>query len=250
MQDRLDVISNNIANVNNNGYKTKTAPFQELIQRNIHAPEDDATNLRSGVGSRVIATRTNFSFSSLNTTEKKTDYALTQDNTFFEVQDPKSGNITFTRSGEFHWGTEEDGTVYLMNLNNKYVLDSKGQPITMTDAEDLTSKIRNEQGEEGSEETGEDTEETAQEIGVYTMAHPSRLLSTGNNEYEIAEGDTENEPTAVENPGIIQGALETSGVDLASEMVNMIETQRAFTYVLKMIQTSDEVEGTVNQLRS
>ena len=46
-----------------------------------------------------------------------------------------------------------------------------------------------------------------------------------------------------------EGTLESSGTDMAKEMTRLIESQRAFTYALKMVQTSDEVEGTINQLR-
>lgn len=52
------------------------------------------------------------------------------------------------------------------------------------------------------------------------------------------------------HPSLTRGALESSGTDLAKEMTHLIESQRAFSYALKMVQTSDEVEGTINQLRS
>ena len=53
----------------------------------------------------------------------------------------------------------------------------------------------------------------------------------------------------LEKPVLEQGTLEASGTDMAKEMTRLIESQRAFTYALKMVQTSDEVEGTINQLR-
>ncbi len=57
------------------------------------------------------------------------------------------------------------------------------------------------------------------------------------------------EPILVENPTLTNAALETSGTDVAKEMVRVIETQRAFSYALKMVTTSDEIESTINSLR-
>ena len=48
---------------------------------------------------------------------------------------------------------------------------------------------------------------------------------------------------------VLGRALERSGVDLSKEMVKMIECQRAYSYALKMVQTSDEIESTINSLR-
>ena len=53
----------------------------------------------------------------------------------------------------------------------------------------------------------------------------------------------------MENPTLTNAALETSGTDVAKEMVRVIETQRAFSYALKMVTTSDEIESTINSLR-
>ncbi len=57
------------------------------------------------------------------------------------------------------------------------------------------------------------------------------------------------EPILIENPQIASSALESSGTDMAEEMVKVIEAQRAFTYALKMVTTSDEIESTINSLR-
>ena len=81
------------------------------------------------------------------------------------------------------------------------------------------------------------------------MTYPSRLVSKGDNEFAIRAGDSKNVDKLLEKPVLEQGTLEASGTDMAKEMTRLIESQRAFTYALKMVQTSDEVEGTINQLR-
>lgn len=87
-----------------------------------------------------------------------------------------------------------------------------------------------------------------QQIGVYTLPYPSRLRNVGDNEYQVREGDN-NPLSLVQNPQMVQGALEQSNVDMAKEMVDTIEAQRAFSYTLRMVTTSDEIAQTVNSLR-
>ena len=63
------------------------------------------------------------------------------------------------------------------------------------------------------------------------------------------QGDQNNNDSVLQNPILESGTLESSGTEMAKEMTRLIESQRAFTYALKMVQTSDKVEGTINQLR-
>ena len=72
-------------------------------------------------------------------------------------------------------------------------------------------------------------------------------MSVGDNEFVHADADEQ--PILVKEPAIQQYALENSGTDMAKEMVNMIESQRAFSYAVKMIMTSDEITQTINSLR-
>ena len=89
-------------------------------------------------------------------------------------------------------------------------------------------------------------DEDAPRLSLYTFSNPSRLMNVGSNEYAPPEGM---EPVLVNNPNIVSGMLETSGTSLAKEMVKMIECQRAYSYALKMVMTSDDVESTINSLR-
>lgn len=102
-------------------------------------------------------------------------------------------------------------------------------------------------GDEAEEEYENEEEENRPRISLYTFANPSRLISVGDNEF--VPGDTGAEPLLLENPVMTPGALENSGTDMAKEMTKLIECQRAFTYALRMVTTSDEIEGTINTLR-
>ena len=95
-------------------------------------------------------------------------------------------------------------------------------------------------------EYDEDEEDDSPRLSIYTFSNPSRLVSVGANEYAAPENMA---PVLVESPNIQSGVLERSGTDLAKEMVRMIECQRAYSYALKMVTTSDEIETTINTLR-
>lgn len=220
--DRLSVVSNNLANVNTTGFKPKTSSFTELINYNLHDSEDAVTELQAGAGMKVSRTYTNFGTSSLTRTGNEFDFALTQSNMFFMIMDPANGQITYTRDGDFHAG-ERNGEFYLTTKNGKLVLDGNRQPI----------QLGNEEG--------------AQVPGVFTFANPSRLLSVGSNEYTPSDAGVGS--VLAEGASMEQGALENSGTDITREMVQMIETQKAFSYAAKMITTSDEVAQTINSLR-
>lgn len=243
---KMSVISNNIANVNNNGFKPKVAAFSDLMNFNLNDSEDAVTELMSGNGVRMQRTYTTYGVSAVTPTNRQEDYAIMQDNAFFMVQDPVTGEISYTRDGHFYRAEMDDG-YYLMTTNGKLVLDQNGEPIVAEtpDIERLIAEM--EEGYEPEEDDDdEEDDEDSPRVSLYTFSNPSRLISVGNNEYVPPEGM---EPELVENPNLSQGVLETSGTNLAQEMVRMIECQRAYTYALKMVMTSDEVETTINSLR-
>jgi flagellar basal-body rod protein FlgG len=232
MQKHLDVVSNNLANINTNGYKAKDGSFQELVKYNLHAPEDEESDLRTGSGARIVSTHTDFTTSAFTDTNRNLDFAINGDNRFFGLQDPTTGRLTFTRDGRFHAGQMGEGNFYLMNESNQLVLNSNGQPIPMD-----------------TNAAGEADLADGQKVGVFTVTYPSRLLSAGDNAFAIQDGDNENTVSLDPDTKLTRGALETSGTDMAKEMTKVIETERAMQMNLRMVSTSDEVMQTINQLR-
>lgn len=245
---RLAITSNNLANINTTGFKAKSAPFRELINYNINDSREAVTELQAGAGAVVHQTNMNFKLSGLSITNMTSDYALMDDNAFFMLQDPGDDSISYTRNGHFHSGLMPDGEYYLMTESGKYVLDQDGKKLK-ADVLDLTKLVEKDKDETETNDTNTTENEEKPTIGVYTFPHPSRLLSKGDNEFIVQEGDAENVAALIKFPHIQQGALESSGTDLAKEMTKVIESQRAFQYALKMVSTSDEIEGTINSLR-
>lgn len=230
---KMGVMANNLANINNDGFKPKTAAFTDLLQYNLNDSETAVTELQAGNGVRMQRTYSSYATSAFTTTNSDIDYAIVNSNQFFMVQDPGTGEITYTRSGHFHRAEMPDG-FYLATDSGKLVLDQNRQPVRVKDT------LEEQDG------AAQNPEEEEQEVSLYTFTHPSRLLSSGDNEFTAPE---DMPPMLVENPKLITGAVERSGTDLAKEMVRVIECQRAFSYALRMVTTSDEIESTINSLR-
>ena len=247
-QKKMGVISNNLANINNTAFKPKNAIFSDLINYNLNDSPEAKTDLQAEAGTAVVRTNTEYSPAAFHTTGQPNDYAIGNANAFFKLQDPSSGEITYTRNGHFHAGEMPDGKFYLFTESGKHVLDENGKKML---ADDTALKAIEAAGQTGGNTANANnaTGEIKQKIGVYTINYPSRLVNKGDNELAIRPGDQNNKDSVIQNPILESGTLESSGTDMAKEMTRLIESQRAFTYALKMVQTSDEVEGTINQLR-
>ncbi len=244
---KMSVISNNLANINNNGFKPMNSTFSDLLNYNLNDSEDAVTELMSGNGVRMQRTYSTFGPEALTSTNSDIDFAILDSNAFFMVRDTVTGEVTYTRSGHFYKGEMEDG-FYLMTDAGKVVLDQNGEPLR-AETPDIERIIRAMEGEDGDDDYEDETDEEdedAPRLSLYTFTNPSRLMNVGNNEWAPPEGM---EPILINNPNIASGMLETSGTSLAKEMVKMIECQRAYSYALKMVITSDEVESTINSLR-
>lgn len=244
---KMSVISNNLANINNNGFKPMNSSFSDLLNFNLNDSENAVTELMAGNGMRMQRTYSSFGVEALTSTNSDIDFAILDDNAFFMVRDTVTGAISYTRNGHFYKGEMEDG-FYLMTDAGKVVLDQNGEPLKADtpDIERILRAMEGEEGEEDYEDDEDEDDEDAPRLSVYTFSNPSRLLNVGSNEYAPPEGM---EPILVNKPNIVSGMLETSGTSLAKEMVKMIECQRAYSYALKMVVTSDEVESTINSLR-
>lgn len=220
-QKRLDVVANNIANVNNYGFKPKNAVFLDLMYYNLNNYRGENTPLKAGSGMVVERTQTNFEPSGFVTTNGALDYAIDGDG-FFMLLNPTDNTISYTRNGHFSMSKRGD-RFYLANDNGNLVLDENRRPIIVT--------------EEG----------ISANIGVYGFRVLDGMLNIGENEFApIAKNGV---PFLNRDARVIDHALESSGVNLADEVTKMIESQRAYSYALRMVQTSDEVVSTVNSLR-
>lgn len=227
----LDTIGNNLANTNTEGYKSTRASFSNLLfeQMYVGAPSTPI----AGVGVRVSSTDLLFQQGTPSQTERALDFSILGDG-LFAVE--HNGQIQYTRSGAFGLGLDGD-TAYLCTSDGSYVLDSNGNRIAPP----------------FDEETGRyDISEVPGQIGIFTFRNVeglesisgTRFMPTAFSGEAVAINDVEDKPYR-----LVQFSLERSQTSTVDEMNNMITAQRAFQLSARVVQTADQVEEIVNNLR-
>lgn len=225
-QQRMTVVANNLANLTTTGFKKSDAIFANLIYNELNPPALEGVQMVASSGARVDKTNTDHTVGNLTPTGIPYDYVIV-DEGFFGLMDPATQEVTYTRDGTFRLSEQADGRFLLTAANGKHVLDINGQPI----------------------EVNETNKESKLPIAVYRFRTRDGLLHVGDNEFSPVE---KNGPAVVaedSNSLLLQGHTEESNVNMAEEITKMIEAQRAYQFALKMIQTTDEIETTINTLR-
>lgn len=228
-QVRLNVHGNNIANVNNYGFRAKRPVFSDLMYDYINGAQED--EMPRGTGAYMVSADTDFAPTGFADTDRTMDYAIEGDG-FFALWDPATGEYSYSRDGSFTMSQYmlDDGTGnmqthwYLSDGLGRFVMSRNGQLIEV-DPEDMNAE---------------------QPVGVFDFVNTNGMQNISENLFQPIE---KNGQLRVGSGKAVQRKLEHSNVDLANELSKVIESQRSFTYALKMIQTSDEIETTVNDLR-
>ncbi len=221
-QEKMNIIANNIANVNSDGYLAKSAVFTDMMYYNMRDEEQVVTSVQAGSGAIVQRTDTNFDQSFFQPSDSEIDYAIAGRG-FFMLEDPVTQEITYTRDGNFSLSLSDEG-FRLVTTAGKIVLDREGNHIVM-----------DEEGGFGDAEPG-----------IYDFVILNGMQSVGDN--ELVPVEKCGEPFLSETASLRKGYREATNVDLADEMANVVETSRAYAYILKMVTTSDEIEQTINGL--
>ena len=242
-QTKLNVVSNNIANVNTVGFKPDYSVFSDLIYAQTRNSLQEA-NVKTGSGTIVDKVKTNMTAMPYQSTGQEHDYAVEGEG-FFMLKDLVSGEITYSRDGRFQLAKTTD-KFYLVNVDGKRVLNMDQEEISY-DVKPASYPSEEAEKEEEEKEELQEGEHDPHAIGIYTFANTNGLKPKGDNVFvATAENGT---PILLEKAKVVSGSLEQSGTDFALEMTRMMEAQRAYSYALKMVQTSDEVESTINSLR-
>lgn len=240
-QEKLDVISNNIANVNTTGYKKVNAGFKDLISSSLDEWGNPLNDKTATVGSGVKAgnfTKDN-SQGGLQTTNQKTDLAL-DGNGYFKVIS-SNGTEYYTRDGSFK--LDSYGRLVTANGNILEVQYANGYSQNNTGLTSDNFTI-NKKGEIFAENNG--NFEKVGEIAVYTAVGNDAFTSVGDNLFKELNGV---QVYRTLDADMYQGYLEASNVDLSQEMTDMIVTQRAFQLSSKGITAADEMWEMINNLR-
>lgn len=233
-QTYLNNIANNLSNANTTAYKPQTTAFSSLIYQNMNG--GDGNYIQTGHGVKVEKTGIDFSQGDLQSTGMPMDCAI-EGNGFFALQGGDDGTTTYSRDGSFGLSVEDSET-YLVGSAGRYVLDADGERITVNPVTTKKDSNGNTITEGGFD---------ASKIGVYQFPNQYGLELAGGNQYLAT--DLSGEAEAVTAPKIKTGYLEASKVDISHEMVRMIEATKAFSLGSKVVQTADDMEKVVNQLR-
>lgn len=240
-EHRMDVLTNNLANANTNGYKKEGVTAQSFDSILAYKIKDNSEGYRlakkTGIhnpGVKIGEGYTDFSQGSLKTTENPYDLALT-DQGFFAIEFlDKQGetSVKYTRDGNFTLTADGE----LVTQDGDYVLDTNGRHIKI---DPLKTTEINSQGQiiqDGS---------VVATIQVTDFEDYNYLTRYGENYFEAADGATEKESGAK----VYSGYLETSNISVVSEMVNMITVSRAYETNQKLITTYDgTLDIAANQL--
>ena len=246
-QVNLDVIANNIANVNTNGFKRSRADFQDLMYQTLRlqGTKNDGgnqipTGIQIGHGAMLAAVQKVFQQGDFQQTDNQTDLAI-EGSGFMQVTMP-DGTLAYTRAGSLKTDAEgrlctSDG--YLVTPNITIPKDAISVSI----------------GTDGVVTTQTQSSSALQQIGkieLATFPNPSGLSAQGKSLFK--ESDASGSPT-LGQPGtngmgtLLQGFLEMSNVNIMQEMVNLIIGQRAYEVNSKAIQAADEMLQLANNIK-
>ena len=236
-QTRLNVISNNLANVNTTGFKRDRAMFEDLLYQNVRQAGGQTaqttqapTGLMLGTGTRIVATEKNHAQGNMINTQNALDIAIAGEG-FFQITMP-DGTLAYTRDGSFKLSNVGQLVTATGNpLAPPIIIPGNASSITIGEDGTVSVEIF---GGGGAQQLGQ--------IQVARFVNAAGLTPLGGNLYKqtVASGAPQ-----ILNPGtqaagtLRQGMLESSNVNVVEEMVNMIETQRAYEINSKAISAAD-----------
>jgi len=245
-QTSMDVISNNLANVSTSGFKGSRAVFEDLLYQTIRQPGSQSSQqtqlpsgLQLGTGVRPVATERLFTQGNLQQTGNAKDVAIQGDG-FFSVLLP-DGTTAYTRDGSFQ--TDNQGQLVTANgyvIQPAITIPANAQSITV--GVDGTVSVT-QQGAVAPIQVGS--------LQLSTFINSAGLQSLGGNlfaETAASGAPATNAPGTNGAGSLQQNYVETSNVNVAEELVNMIQTQRAYEMNSKAITTSDQMLQKLSQM--
>jgi len=247
-QQNVEVISNNIANMNTTAYMRRRTEFHDLIYQNLRrvgsTSSDAGTIVPSGVqlglGVKMAAVYRIHEQGNLTSTDNTFDMAI-QGNGFFQVQLP-DGTTGFTRDGSLQLSptgqiVTHDGNPVVPNIT----VDSNAIDVTINSTGEVLVKLQ-----------GSVTPTNAGQIQLASFPNDAGLEAMGSNLYQESPASgaaTAGTPGAAGYGTLLQGFLETSNVNAVAEVSELISAQRAYEMNSKVIQTSDQMMSTLNQIK-
>ena len=238
-QLNLDVVANNLANVNTNGFKKSRADFQDLMYQIIEEPGTSAnqsgsspTGIQVGLGARAASVGKIQSQGDFQSTSNPLDVAIEGDG-FFQVTLP-NGDTTYTRAGAFK----------LDDAGQLVTSDGYQVTPTITIPNDTIGITISTDGIVSVKQPGTTAATQVGQLQLARFQNPAGLRAKGRNLFEETESSG---AATLANPGdsgtgtLAQGFLEGSNVSVVEEIVQMVTGQKAYEASSKVIQTADNL---------
>jgi flagellar basal-body rod protein FlgG len=226
-QQRMDALSNDVANTNTAGYKRVRLGFRDLVYQ-----QDGPSGVRTGSGAAATQIGRGNEQGVLQKTDEPFDMAIQGDG-YFQVRRANTGQTALTRNGSF-------------------TVDSSGQLVT-PEGDTLVPPVRIPRGIDpktvtiGADGTIAAGGRRLGQVQLFTVPAPTGLTAAGNGYYTVtaASGGARRAAAAT----VQQGALESSNVDLADAMVDMMDAQRSYSMASKAIHMQDQMMEIANGVK-
>ena len=247
-QTYVEVTANNIANLNTTAFKRQRPEFQDLLYQNERrggaTSSDTGTivpvGVQIGIGVKTAAVYRITTQGNLTQTSNPLDVAI-QGRGFFQILQP-DGTTAYTRAGSFQLSpTGEVVTADGFVVQPGVTLPQNTVGVTVNPSGQVLAQV-----------AGQTTPQTVGQLQLANFANEAGLEALGSNLFQetpAAGSAVTGNPGAVGFGTINQGMLETSNVDVVTEITNLITAQRAYEMNSKVIQTSDQMMSTLNQIQ-
>ena len=247
-QLNVEVISNNIANLNTTGFKRQRAEFQDLLYQDIRRPGDNSSDqntivpvgVQIGIGVKTAAVYRINQQGNLSLTQNPLDLAI-QGQGYFQVQLP-SGQTAYTRAGSLQLNASRQ----IVTADGYLLLPNITIPLG------TTSVTVDASGEVLASVAGQTAPQNVGQITLAVFPNPAGLVASGQNllQQTQASGTPQVQNPGLNETGVLQqGFLETSNVDIVTEITNLITAQRAYEMNSKVIQTADQMQQTLSNMK-
>ncbi|AHV99375.1 flagellar hook-basal body protein [Paenibacillus sabinae] len=258
LQQRLDLIADNIANVNTAGYKSKEGNFEDVLTRVQQQSKEYELAGRTmplgfdlGFGMRIPRITMSWEQGALKETGNPSDLAL-QGNGLFAVQ--VDGETTYTRQGDFHFTPDNTNPANMMLVDNtgNPVLNTQGNPLTVQAG---TSVAFDEAGNVWMKRNENDPPALAGRLMLVEPKNSEVLQAVDGGRFVLAGGVTAGQAFVQRRPGeqagvaVRSGWIEQSNVDLNKEMTEMLQIQRTYQLAAKALSSGDQMLGLANNMR-
>jgi flagellar basal-body rod protein FlgG len=247
-QLNVEVISNNIANINTTAFKGQRAEFQDLLyqsERRVGSASSDSgtivpSGVQIGIGVKAAAVNRMMAQGNLTNTNNSLDVAI-QGNGFFQIKMP-DGTTSYTRAGSFQLSP----TGEIVTADGYTVMPGLTLPAN------TTAVTVNSSGQVLAQVTGQTNASTVGQIELASFPNPAGLEALGDNLFNQTEASgtaTTGNPGATGFGTLQQGFLETSNVNIVTQITDLITAQRAYEMNSKVITAANEMQQTLTNLR-